>query len=115
MATSKNLSMNSKKSLDKSTSDKGMSLKKTLGKMDRMVKPPKTMAMEKESKSIEKATSKSKTITVKPTTDEKIRKNRKDYEMQTGKSYMSKDEHFNKLQKKLGRRPTIAEYNKSLK
>jgi hypothetical protein len=40
---------------------------------------------------------------------------KKSFESKTGKPYMSKEERYNKLERKLGRNPTVAEYNKSLK
>ena len=100
-----------------SVADKGMSMKKTLVKN---AKPAKTkavkkMTMKKESKPMEKAMPKSKTIKADSMTEKEIMEKKKSFESKTGKTYMSKDETYNKLERKLGRKPTVAEYNKSLK
>ena len=48
-------------------------------------------------------------VTMKPITEEKANS------LRTGKNFKSKDSHYNNLVKKLGRKPTVAEYNKSIK
>ena len=56
-----------------------------------------------------------KTMKVDSMTEKQVTERTKSYEAKTGKTYMSKDEGYNKLAKKLGRKPTVKEYNDSLK
>jgi hypothetical protein len=55
------------------------------------------------------------TVTMKPTTQEEAKKLKEGFKKQTGREFKSQDSAYNKLEKKLGRKPTVAEYNKSLK
>jgi hypothetical protein len=80
---------------------------------------PKTTAKAKPiSKPVEKAkpvVKKPEKIVMKPVGEEDSNALKAGFKKQTGKEFKSKDSDYNKLQKKLGRKPTVAEYNKSIK
>ena len=52
---------------------------------------------------------------MKPVSEEDSSALKAGFKKQTGKEFKSKDSDYNKLEKKLGRKPTVAEYNKSIK
>jgi hypothetical protein len=54
-------------------------------------------------------------VTMKPVTEEDSNALKAGFKKQTGKEFKSQDSDYNKLEKKLGRKPTVAEYNKSIK
>jgi hypothetical protein len=104
--------------------------KKPVAKSISKVKPSKstvktksTSMTGKKSKPTSKAVEKPKSIQKEPRktmkvdtmTEKEIMEKKKSFESKAGKPYMSKDESYNKLERKLGRKPTVAEYNKSLK
>jgi len=69
-------------------------------------------------KPVEKAKPVSKPVekvTMKPVSQEDANALKAGFNKQTGKEFKSKDSDYNNLAKKLGRKPTVAEYNKSLK
>lgn len=97
-----------------SVADKGMSMKKTLKKIER---PVKTKAVKKSTPKVEpksKDTTTQKPLVIKEMSQAKIDSLKADYTRRTGKAHISKDEGYNKLRQTLKRAPTIAEFNRSL-
>lgn len=95
------------KKADKSSEK--LNYKKTLAKNTTKVAAAKSAIKAKPaSKPVEK-------ITMKPTTQEEANKLKAGFKKQTDKEFKSKDSDYNKLEKKLGRKPTVKEYNDSLK
>jgi hypothetical protein len=93
--------------------------KKKTTKTPAKVAAPKTTAKAKSiSKPVEKAkpvVKKPEKIVMKPVSEEDSSALKAGFKKQTGKEFKSKDSDYNKLEKKLGRKPTVAEYNKSIK
>lgn len=93
--------------------------KKKTTKTSAKVAAPKTTAKAKPiSKPVEKAkpvVKKPEKIVMKPVSEEDSSALKAGFKKQTGKEFKSKDSDYNKLEKKLGRKPTVAEYNKSIK
>ena len=103
--------------------------KKKTTKTSAKVAAPKTTAKAKSiRKPVEKAKPTSKPvvkakpvvkkpekIVMKPVSEEDSNALKAGFKKQTGKEFKSKDSDYNKLQKKLGRKPTVKEYNESLK
>lgn len=54
-------------------------------------------------------------IVMKPVSEEDSNALKAGFKKQTGQEFKSKDSDYNKLEKKFGRKPTVAEYNKSIK
>jgi hypothetical protein len=83
------------------------------------VAAPKTTAKAKPtSKPVEKTkpvVKKPENIVMKPVSEEDSNALKAGFKKQTGQAFKSKDSDYNKLEKKLGRKPTVAEYNKSIK
>ena len=93
--------------------------KKKTTKTSAKVAAPKTTAKAKPtSKPVVKAkpvVKKPEKIVMKPVREEDSNALKARFKKQTGKEFKSKDSDYNKLQKKLGRKPTVKEYNESLK
>jgi hypothetical protein len=92
--------------------------KNTTKKIAKVAAPKATVKAKPVSKPVEKVKPVSKPVdkvTMKPTTQEEAKKLKEGFKKQTGKEFKSQDSDYNKLEKKLGRKPTVAEYNKSIK
>jgi hypothetical protein len=96
-----------------------LNYKKTVTKNTTKVTAPKATAKTKPVSTPVKKTKPVSTpvdkVTMKPTTQEEAKKLKEGFKKQTGREFKSQDSAYNKLEKKLGRKPTVAEYNKSLK
>jgi vancomycin resistance protein YoaR len=92
--------------------------KKTTKTPAKVAAPKTTVKAKPTSKPVVKAkpvVKKPEKIVMKPVSEEDSSALKAGFKKQTGKEFKSKDSDYNKLQKKLGRKPTVAEYNKSIK
>ena len=87
-------------------------------KAAKVAAPKATAKAKPKSKPVAKAkpvVKKPEQIVMKPVSEEDSNALKAGFKKQTGQEFKSKDSDYNKLEKKFGRKPTVAEYNKSIK